>query len=363
MKIQSFLSIAIAICGALTTSGATAADVFRLETQNIAPNVYVFIEPDRHGIVSGNVTLVVGEQSALVFDTTHRVSSARQIIAGIKALTAKPVRFVVNSHWHEDHWTGNGEFSAAFPDARFHAHPFTADIIARRKESFRGQHCKDELRAELPPLQKQLLTGMRDDGTKLSEAAIAFRRQLVGELESQIDECDAMRYRGIDVTFVSDISLDLGARIVQLKYLGRGNTAGDVIAYLPDERILLTGDLVVAPFPFATQSYIREWADVLDRLKAMHASIIVPGHGPVMRDYGYVEDLAELMRSISSQVHSAYKSGMTAKDVRSHIDIQSIRSRFVGDDPFIVANFDHMILDLAVERAIQEEQGELKPEG
>ena len=360
MRIASFLLPVL--CLVQIAQGATLP-VFALDETQVAPNVYVFAENDRHGIVSGTVTVVIGADSVLVFDTTHRVSSAKQIIAAIKKKTNKPVRFIVNSHWHEDHWTGNGTFAAAFPAATFYAHPFTADMIAKRQTTFRGQHCKEELAAEYPALRKQLASGKRDDGTVLSEAGIAFRKQLIGELDAQTSECDAMVYRGSDVTFAQQIAFDLGGRSAQVMYLGRANTAGDVIAYLPDDKILLTGDLVVAPFPFATQSYIREWAAVLDQLMTIDATTIVPGHGPIMHDKQYIADLATLLHSVSAQVHAIYKPGMTTEDVRGYIDIKSIRAKFVGDDPFIAGNFDYMVLQLAVERAVQEEQGALKPEG
>jgi cyclase len=336
---------------------------FAYDVITVAPNVYAFVENELRGIVSGTVVAVVGDDSVLIFDTTHRVSSAKSIIVDLKRLTKKPVRYVINSHWHEDHWTGNGEFAAAFPNATFYAHPFTAQIIHKRRESFRGEHCKEELRAELGPLQKEIAFGKRDDGTAIAAAGMKFRAQMAAELAAQIAECDRMRYRGVDVTFESEMSFALGGRTVQVKHLGRGNTAGDVIAYLPGGKILITGDLVVAPFPFATQSYIREWADVLDKLIAMDADIIIPGHGKIMRDNSYLQDLSALLRSITTQVHAVYKPGMTVDEVRAKVNIKSFRDKFAGDDPFIGVNFDYMLMQSAVDRAVQEEQGAFKPEG
>jgi glyoxylase-like metal-dependent hydrolase (beta-lactamase superfamily II) len=77
-------------------------------------------------------------------------------------------------------------------------------------------------------------------------------------MDEQIAQCDEMRFRGVDRTVDHELTLDLGHRKVKLMFLGRGNTAGDLVAYLPAERILLTGDVLVHPFPFATQSYITE---------------------------------------------------------------------------------------------------------
>ena len=351
------------VCTSCLVFHANASDApFGHRMQKVAPNVYAFVETERRSIVSGTVIAVIGNDAALIFDTTHHVSSAREIIAQLHRLTDKPVRYVINSHWHEDHWTGNAEFAAAFPSAVFYAHPFTAEIIQRRRESFRGESCKAEIRAQLGPIREQLATGKRPDGTSISPEALKFREQAVREGEAQIAECDLMRYRGIDVTFANDMTIALGGISVQLKHLGRGNTAGDVVAYVPERKILVTGDLVVAPFPFATQAYIREWAAVLDQLNAIDADIIVPGHGNIMHDKRYMNDVAALLRSISAQVHAIYRPGMTLDQMRSRVDIKRFRDQFAGTDAFIGANFDNM-MNMAIDRAVQEEQGAFKPEG
>ncbi|HYM36325.1 MAG TPA: MBL fold metallo-hydrolase, partial [Steroidobacteraceae bacterium] len=138
------MALAWLVCASAACAEGKDAS-FKYDIVNVAPGVYAFIEPEMLGIVSGTVVAVVGEDSVLIFDTTHHVSSARNIIADLKRITGKPVKFVINSHWHEDHWTGNAEFAKAYPAATFYAHPFTAEMIEKRRESFRGEHCKQEL--------------------------------------------------------------------------------------------------------------------------------------------------------------------------------------------------------------------------
>jgi glyoxylase-like metal-dependent hydrolase (beta-lactamase superfamily II) len=150
---------------------------------------------------------------------------------------------------------------------------------------------------------------------------------------------------------------------VQLQFLGRANTAGDIIVVVPDAKVAIVGDIVVHPFPFATQSYIGEWAAVLRKLIALDTVAIVPGHGPVMRDKAYLADMAGLMESIASQVKAAYRPGMSFEDVRKKVDIAQYRAKFSGDDKFIQANFDAMIGQSAIKRAWEEAAGKLEPEG
>lgn len=112
-------------------------------------------------------------------------------------------------------------------------------------------------------------------------------------------------------------------------HLGRANTAGDVVAWIADAKVLVAGDLVVHPFPYATQSFVSEWAAAMRKLEAMPYDALVPGHGPVMRDRQYVS---------------------------------SVRERFAGGNAIIAANFDYMIGDLAVGRAWEELERKFEPE-
>ena len=243
------------------------------------------------------------------------------------------------------------------------AHSFTAELMETRKEKFRGVPCKAELDKQLKPLRDQLASGKHEDGTPISDKGRAFLRDEISGFDQSLHECGESRYRGVDPTFDSQLQVDLGGRRVTLMHLGRGNTAGDIVAWLPESRILLTGDLVVHPFPFATQSYITEWAAVLRKLDALDPAIIVPGHGPVQHDKQYLEDLAMLFESVSSQAHAAYQQGMTADELRKKVDISTWSTKFSHDDKFIKANFDYMIGQPAIDRLWQELSGQWKPEG
>jgi cyclase len=85
------------------------------------------------------------------------------------------------------------------------------------------------------------------------------------------------------------LDLDLGGRIVELKFLGRGNTNGDGVAYLPNEKILATGDLVDHPVPYLRGGFPAEQIATLEKLKAIDAETLVPGHGDVLHGKEYVQ--------------------------------------------------------------------------
>ncbi|HSE12262.1 MAG TPA: MBL fold metallo-hydrolase [Rudaea sp.] len=365
MKMRNLLCC-LAVLAALAGAPARAADrswgPFTYETVKIADGVVGFVEPKLNAIVSSNVIAVIGEKSILVFDTGHHPPVTRAIVAEIRKLSAKPVRYVVVSHWHDDHWTGNAEFAAAWPALEVIAHPFTAGLMNARKDKFHGAPCKAELEKELKPQRERLASGKREDGTPLSDKSKAFLADAIAGLKQSIAECGQARFRGADLTFDSRLDIDLGGRRVELRHVGRANTGGDVVAWIPDVRTLLTGDMVVHPFPFATQSYITEWGAALRKLEALQPAIVVPGHGAVEHDLDYLRQLAALFESLSSQAHAAWKPGMSADDLRKQIDIASWSEKFSHDDKFIKANFDYMIGQPGIDRLWQELSGQWKPE-
>ena len=350
--------------GLFASSGrAPAPGPFDYDTVEIAPNVYGFFEKRLNPIVSSNIIAVIGRDAVLVFDTGHHPTITRRIAGDIKRLTAKPVRYVVISHWHDDHFAGNAEFAKAFPGVQIIAHEFTAKMIESRKDSFRGEACRKDIVDSSKPLRDLLATGKRADGTPISDSTRHRLENFAEALDAQMPECDAMEYRGVDRRIDGSLTLDLGGRSVELSFLGRGNTAGDLVAYLPDTKTLLTGDLVVYPFPFATEPYVTEWAAVMRRIEGMDLTRIVPGHGPVMNDKAYVRDVAEVLESISSQAKAAYQPGMTADQLREQIDLSRFSDRFAHGDAFIKANFDAQMKGSAIDRMWQELAGQWKPEG
>jgi cyclase len=339
-----------------------ASPPFDYERVDIAPGVYGFFEKRLDPVVSGNIVAVVGTKSVLVFDTGHHPGITRRVIENLRKLTDLPVKYAVDSHWHDDHWVGNAAFAEAFPGIEIIATPFTARLIESRRDSLTGDPCRRDNLGDTPRLQGLLESGQGPDGSPLTDQ---LRQRIVRVLEvmqRSSAECDSLVWLGPNRTVDRTLRLDLGGRTVELSFLGRANTGGDLVAWLPESKILLTGDIVVWPFPFATQSYPTEWAAVLRRILAMGAAAFVPGHGPVLHDGRYLADLAELFESISRQGKTVYAPGMAVEQFKPKIDLTSFRERFSHGDDFIARNFDAM-MSSALDRMYQELTGHLLPEG
>jgi len=146
--------VATALLATAATPSVRAPGPFDYDTVEIAPNLYGFFEKRLNPIVSSNIIAVIGTDAVLLFDTGHHPSITRQIAGDLRRLTDKPVRYVVISHWHDDHWAGNAEIARAYPGVQIIAHTFTAKMIeSRRRDSFRGEACRKDLVDSSRPLR------------------------------------------------------------------------------------------------------------------------------------------------------------------------------------------------------------------
>lgn len=333
---------------------------FRYDTVPVAGGITTFIEGPSHALVQGNITLIVGNDAALVVDTGHFPAVARRVIADIRRLTDKPVKYVAVTHWHMDHYMGNAEFAAAFPGLAIITQDFTAPMMDKYGRRYVNYGAKID--GELKPLRDMLASGKAPDGADIAPDRRQRIETAIAEAEAAKPEFELMRYRGADLSFDSEIDIDLGGRIVRLMHLGRGNTGGDLVAYVPDAGVLITGDILVYPVPFSYGSYLDEWSVVLGKLDRFEATSIVPGHGPVMRDKVYLESVRGLLDAVVAEVTRVWQPGMSGDDVRKVMDLGKPRDAFCHGDKQLEASFKASIETAGVDRVTQRLSGALKPE-
>lgn len=324
------------------SSKTTARSVTQL-----AEGVHVIRHADApDGFPQGNTTVIIGRDAVLVVDSCYLPSAAREDIAQIRQWTDKPVRYLVNTHWHFDHTLGNATYADAFPGLAIIAHRETRNQIRGYNPGWFERY--PLRRARILTL---LETGKRRDGTPLTDddrralqAELAGRDPVQAEFQALVD-------RAPGLTFTDELAVDLGGREVRLLHLGRGNTAGDIVVFLPKERIVATGDLLDHPIPYVGGGYPFDQVKTLTRLAELDAGILVPGHGDVLRGE-YARDFLRLFRDFLAQVTGAlsdtlYRLGNNPADlekiraeVEKAVDMDGWRQKFAGDDPVDRAFFD-----------------------
>ena len=256
------------------------------ELINLAEGVYAdIVSPDGNAV--GNSGVIVLDRGVLVFDT-HFTPEAGQTLAGkIRALTSKPIQYVVYSHFHPDHTHGTQSL------------PGTLQIIGStlsRSEIL--QKDVAVLNRSMAAAQTQLerMRQALDD-----EKDPIAKRRLRTQVNSRQEFFDRMSRQRVLAPIINlDDSLLLldGKRQIQIRYLGKGHTDGDLILYLPAEKIVFLGDLFFnAAIPNVQDATLLAWIKTLEAALSLDADRFVPGHGAVgsreeLRTFiKYLEDL------------------------------------------------------------------------
>ena len=207
------------------------------------------------GNVNGNTTVIIGEREVFVVDSCYLPSFAREDIAQIRQWTDKPVGYLLNTHFHNDHNNGNKAYLDAFPSLAI-----VAQVETKRDMDLIQPGNIERTPKRLAAAIAAWKQGKNQQGRALTEEEKKQVQELLPGVEKQEAEFRAMVYQPPTLTFTDKLDIDLGNREVQVLHLGRGNTPGDAIVYLPKEKILVAGDLLVHPIPYTFDGYPAEWA-------------------------------------------------------------------------------------------------------
>jgi cyclase len=298
----------------------------------LADGIYEIRHPDAPDTFpQSNTTVIIGDKGVFVVDSCLLPSTAREDVEQIKKWTNKPVTYLLNTHWHFDHTLGNSTYAAAFPGIQIIAQTATRKTIAAWNP---GAVLRYPQRAER--FKKVLAEGKNPDGTPLTDAdRTDYERSLAG-LAPVVAEFKNVVQLNPNISFDHEMSVDLGNRLVEIKHLGRGNTAGDTIVYLPKEKILVTGDLLDHPVPYMFGGFPVDFVTTLQALSKFDAQTIVPGHGDVLHDNSYILQTMALMQAVNMEVEKEINEGKTLEEVQAQLpksfDVKTWREKFAGTD-------------------------------
>ena len=273
---------------------------FRLE--EVAEGIWAAISTPGAGSM-GNAGIVDLGDATLVFDTMLIPQAAQDVRAAAERLTGRAVQYVVNSHFHGDHVLGN----MAFPDAIILGTSRTRELIAERTA------------AEIAEAQRDLASFARqfdDEEQRLAAETDTAKRE-----QGALDLADWRQYQQAlptlrvalpTLTFDTRMVLHGSKRRAELVTYGGGHTDSDAVLHLPDDRLMLTGDLLfVRAHPLMIDGHPADWVAILERIEAMDLQTLVPGHGPV----GTLTDAAAVrryLRDVVALARDAVARGMSA---------------------------------------------------
>ena len=262
--------------------------------------------------VGSHGAVIVNEDDVLLVDSHISPAAATAILQEVEALTDKPVRFVVNTHYHFDHAHGNQIYP---PEVHVIGHEVTREMLmnggsrGRSYEMFVGT-----LPQQIEQMEVQLASTETDaERTELENRLLYMRNYLEGQ--------NGLEPTGPNTTLSERMTLFRGAREIRLLFFGRGHTGGDVVVHLPQERLLVTGDLITAGIPYMGDGYLEEWVETLEHLKSLEFDWILPGHGSPYRERERIDWLQAYIRDLQQQAVSLHAQGLSFEEAAERIDM------------------------------------------
>jgi glyoxylase-like metal-dependent hydrolase (beta-lactamase superfamily II) len=322
-----------------------AVDAFKRETKQLSPHVHLVYRPiATNAPYEGNSIVIEQSDGLVVVDAGGSPVSGRHIAEAIKAFSTKPVKFLVYTHYHGDHNLGAGELLARWPRLTIVATEQTRANMLGKPMDYIKTYDTDYAGA-IEFSRKQM------DDPSLPEAVRRGRAQYVEAGPSLVAGYHNLRAFPPAVTFSERLSIPDRDEPVEIAYLGNANTDGDAVVWIPHERILCTGDIVVSPIPYAAASYPTSWLSVLEKIGRFDFAQLVPGHGDVQTDRRYLDRLTLALRNVRTRVGELAKEGKSLDEIYKEAHFNEVVADFAGDDVWLRNLLDSFFLHSLIKNA------------
>ena len=293
----------------LSANYTAAEDLFDIKP--IADGVYAAIAKPAYKVNCNAAIILLGD-SVLVVDTHSKPSAARALIEQIKKITDKPVHYVVNTHFHWDHYQGNEAYPSSWPAG--------VEII-----SSEATRANIEQRG-IPRVKHEIVTmpaeieKLKADLAKTSDPKQKDEIQKnLQQAEAYLAELKSMQVTLPTMTFDRSLILHRKARTVEIFWLGNAHTNGDIWVYLPKEKVLVTGDALHGWTPFMGDSYPFEWIQTLDTAEKLDFDQVLGGHGDVMQGKQKFELWKQYFRDLLDETAKSYSAGASLEDAQKQV--------------------------------------------
>jgi len=296
--------------------------------------------------VVGNSSAIVNDDDVILVDDHVSPAAAWVLMDELKDITVKPVRYVINTHFHYDHAHGNQVFAK---DVNIIGHEFTREMLLGGKSTQMPlyQNYVNGLPAQIENLKKAV-TAESDAGKK---AAAQTRLDIAQNNAASQAE---LKPTPPNVTLRTEMPLHRSFqgsdREIQIRFIGRAHTGGDVIVYLPREKVVMTGDMLVgAGISNMSDAYVNEWVSTLDNLKKIDFETVLPGHGEAFTDKAKIDYWQAYLRDVWTEVGKLKQQGMSAEDAAKRADLTKHKDHFPTINgpglPLIAVNRIYQLLD------------------
>ena len=265
-------------------------------------------------VVMSNAAIIEGDRDVLVVDSHVSPGGAWALQEELKAITTKPIRWVVNSHYHFDHSHGNQIYG---PEVQIIGHDFTrAQMVAgKSQDSPAREFFVGGVANTIKALEGRLAAATDEKTRAQIQEQLAIQR-------NHLEGTNAVKPTPPTLTLSQSMTLHLGSREVRLLFLGRGHTAGDVVVYLPKERLVATGDLLINGPSYMGDAFFTDWIQTMETLKGVEFDTILPGHGRAMNGKAALDHWQAYLRDFWAQAQKFHKAGTPWEEAAKQVDLR-----------------------------------------
>ena len=324
------LAIAISVCfsfeaiagarggsGAPSAASTTSGKVYQFE--KIADGVY-YATSNGPMAAGGNHPIIINERDVVLVDDGTTPAAARALLQDMKLITDKPVRWVVNTHFHYDHTDGNSVFG---PDVEIIGHEYVRHAIADLDVIHR-----EPLKSALTNMPIQIESLKKQLGEAKDPAQRATLEKQLAATQADLEELKTLKPTPPTMSYSSKMTLFRGQREIQLLFLGRGHTQGDTVVFLPKEKIVCTGDLMESRLAYMGDAMFDEWVTTLDALKELQFDTVLPGHGVPFHEKSLITAYQSYLKDFTIKVAELRKQGLSAEETAQKVDLTSHKADF-----------------------------------
>jgi glyoxylase-like metal-dependent hydrolase (beta-lactamase superfamily II) len=303
---------------AVARAQAPAASTNLFDIQKIGDGVY-FALAHPQALTNCNAAIFVNAQDVLVVDAHSKPSAAASLIAQIKKeVTPKPVRYLVNTHFHWDHTQGDAAYKATGNKVEIIASETTKQLLA--------QNSRDRLKESLDGVPK-IIDGLQARLAKASSAAQKdFFKEQIRLAQAYQVEMKSFTPELPDITFAKEHVVKDKAHDLHIQFHGRAHTAGDVAVFCPQQRVVATGDAIIGFLPNIADGYPREWPRTINTIEELAADKILPGHGTVQTGYDRATQMRNYIEELNGLVEAGKKAGKSLPELQKTITLSSLKT-------------------------------------
>ncbi len=299
-------------------AAAPSADPDLFNIHKVANGIY-FAQARPQALINSNAAIFVRTNDVVVVDTHSKPSASVSLIGQMKRdVTTKPVRYVINTHFHWDHTQGNRSYRLAGEKVDFIASAVTRDLMANLAVA--------RTKASVAAVPQQIEAMRERAAHATSPGEKAFCADQIRQLAAYQAELSNYTPELPTITFDKTYLLRDPAYDLHVEFHGRAHTAGDVVVYCPQQRAIATGDVIHGFLPFIADGFPRVWPSTIDSIGGADFNTIMPGHAALQTGRTVMMNLRNYIEELTGRVEQAHTTGLTVAEMQQRITVASLKS-------------------------------------